>query len=430
MPHPARRLAHSDKKSIFAWVVYDYANSAFPTVISTFVFAAYFTKAVAPSETEGTFLLGNATAAAAFGVAVLSPILGAIADRSARLKPWLLSFSLATILITAALWTVEPDVSFAMRALILIALGTLTFELAGVFYNAMLVRLAPKEKLGRISGLGWAVGYAGGLSCLVASLFLFVQADPPPFGLDKDKVEHVRATALLVAVWFAIFSLPMLFLMKEQAPAASAKPPVSQSLSQLWQTVKSLRLSSPLGRFLLARMLYADGLTTLFAFGGVYAAGTFGMPFDEIILFGISLNVTAGLGAFAFGYIDDKVGSKETILIALGGLILFGVLALAAPDKLWFWVAGMALGLFMGPVQSASRTFMARLAGEKKQAEAFGLFAVSGKVTNFAGPLLLGWATLAFDSQRAGMATIILFLIAGALLLRGVRIDRADMGST
>lgn len=395
-------------------------------MITTFVFAAYFTRGVAPSETEGTFLWGNAMALSAAFIAIGGPILGAIADRTGRRKPWLMGLSLICILASAGLWFVLPDAAFVTRALVLVVIATIAFEYGTIFYNAMLADIAPPGALGRISGIGWGLGYLGGLSCLVVALFGLVQADPPPLGLDAETQEPVRATVLLVAAWFAVFSLPLLFMVPEPSGGRVEREPlgmaIGDGLRRIWRTLRDLDWRGPLARFLIARMLYADGLTTLFTFGGIYAAGTFGMSFSEIILFGITLNVTAGLGAIGFGWIDDRVGSKQAITWSLLGLIGFGILALVAPDATWFWVIGAALGTFMGPTQAASRSLMARLAPADQQAEMFGLFALSGKATNFAGPLVLGWATLAFDSQRAGMATIIVFLLAGLWLLRGVRV--------
>ncbi|EDP62853.1 Major facilitator superfamily MFS_1 [alpha proteobacterium BAL199] len=411
------------RRAVVGWCLYDWANSAFPTVVSTFVFAAYFTKGVAANETEGTYLWGNATAIAAVGIAILSPMLGAIADRTGRRKPWLAACTIVCILATAALWTVLPDPDYILRALVLVVIATLGFEFANVFYNAMLPSVAPPGRMGRVSGIGWGCGYAGGLVCLVVALFGLVKAEPPPFGLDPDTAEPVRATVLLVAIWFAVFALPTFLLVPEDDKAAGE--PLGQAIAdgcrQLWATLRRLDPRSPVARFLVAHMLYADGLTTLFTFGGIYAAGTFGMDFSEIIVFGIALNLTAGAGAMAFGWIDDWIGPKRAILAALVGLILFGALALVAPDKTWFWIAGMALGTFMGPAQAASRTLMAKLAPPEQSAEMFGLYALSGKATNFAGPLTLGWATLLFDSQRAGMATILAFLVVGFLLLLTVR---------
>lgn len=415
--------ASGSRAAVAGWCLYDWANSAFPTVISTFVFAAYFTKGVAASETEGTYLWGNAVAAAAVGIALLSPALGAIADRTGRRRPWLAAFTLACVLATSGLWFVRPDPADVPVALVLVVVATMAFEFAGVFYNAMLPSVAPPGAMGRVSGVGWGAGYAGGLACLVVALFALVQADPPPFGLDPATAEPVRATVLLVALWYAAFALPTFVLVPEGGRGGEPlRQAVGDGLKRLWATLRGLDPRSPTARFLVAHMLYADGLTTLFTFGGIYAAGTFGMDFSEIIVFGIALNLTAGAGAAGFGWIDDRIGPKLAILAALVGLMLFGGLALAAPDKTWFWIAGMAMGTFMGPAQAASRTLMARLAPADQRAEMFGLYALSGKATNFAGPLALGWATLAFDSQRAGMATILVFLTAGFLLLLTVKL--------
>jgi UMF1 family MFS transporter len=168
-------------------------------------------------------------------------------------------------------------------------------------------------------------------------------------------------------------------------------------------------------------MLYADGLATLFQFGGLYAAGTFGMSFAEIIQFGIALNVTAGIGAFLFAWVDDWIGAKPTIAISLVGLIGFGFAVLVVEDVAWFWIFALALGIFVGPSQAASRTLLTQMAPAAVRAQMFGLYALSGKATSFLGPALLGWATVALGSQRWGMATILLFWIAGLALLAFVR---------
>ncbi len=188
-------------------------------------------------------------------------------------------------------------------------------------------------------------------------------------------------------------------------------------LKNLWTTLKGLGPRSQVLRFLFARLIYNDGLNTLFAFGGIYAAGTFGMTTQEIILFAIALNLSAGIGSFLFGFIDDRIGSKNTILFAIGGLVLFGIAALVAEEKTTFWVLGVLIGLFVGPAQSASRTLMARLAPAEQRTEMFGLYALSGKLTAFLGPFLFGAATSLFETQRAGMAMVVVLLTVGGILL-------------
>jgi UMF1 family MFS transporter len=173
-------------------------------------------------------------------------------------------------------------------------------------------------------------------------------------------------------------------------------------------------------KFLIARLVFNDGLVTVFAFGGIYAAGTFGMSLSEVILFGVVLNLASGLGAFVFGFVDDKIGGKKTIVVTLVALIVATGIAVWAPTRMWFWIAGILIGLFVGPNQSASRSLMARFVPERHQAEFFGFFAFSGKATSFLGPLLLGFVAQSVNSQRAGVATVIAFFLVGGILLATV----------
>jgi len=407
------------RRARIAWCFYDWANSAFPTVIITFVFAAYYTKAVAIDEITGTSEWGYAISLSALAVAVLGPVLGAVADHGGRRKPWLGAFTGLCIVVTAWLWFARPgDASIALAVLIAVCVANFAFEMGMVFYNAMLPGLTAEGHLGRLSGWGWGLGYLGGLTCLALTLVGLVQPETPWFGLEKDTFEHLRATGPLVAAWFAVFSLP-LFLWTPDRPAS--KLPVGEAvrrgLRELKQTLSTITENAPVFRFLIARMIYADGINTLFAFGGIYAAGTFGMEFDELILFAIAMNVTAGIGAVLFGHMDDTVGPKKTIIVALMGLGVLGGALLVVENKALFWAFGLPLGLFVGPAQAASRSMMAHLAPPETVNEMFGLYALSGKATAFLGPALLGWVTVAFDSQRAGMATVLVFLLAGLVLL-------------
>ena len=408
--------------AIIGWCLYDWANSAFPTVITTFVFAAYFTKAVAADSISGTEQWGYAISASALAVALTGPLLGAIADHAGARKPWIAVLSLLCVVATTMLWFTRPDPADIIWALFFVALANYGFEMSMVFYNAMLAEIAPKKLIGRISGWGWGLGYAGGLLCLTVALVLFIDPKSALFGLDKAASEPVRATTLLVAAWFGLFSIP-LFMMTPDAPSSgiSMAAAIRRGLAEFVTTIKQVRQHANIFRFLIARMFYTDGLTTLFAFGGIYAAGTFGMGFSELIMFGIALNVTAGIGAALFGWIDDGLGSKKTIVIAVSALIVLSAAVLWAPTKTWFWILGMPLGIFVGPAQAASRSMMTHLAPPEMRNEMFGLYALSGKATAFMGPALLGWVTAMANSQRAGMATILVFFIIGLLLLIPIR---------
>jgi MFS transporter, UMF1 family len=247
---------------------------------------------------------------------------------------------------------------------------------------------------------------------------VFVQPSVPPFGLAKAGAEHVRATAIFTALWFAIFSVPI-FLWTPDRPATgrNLRASLKDGMVSLVQTLRGLRQHPATALFLLAQMIYMDGLNTLFAFGGLYAANAFGMPLEEVLMFGIALNLIGGIGAIAFAWIDDWIGPKRTIVVSIAAAIVFGAAILLVHSKTLFWPLGLALGVFFGPVQAASRSLMSRLAPAAIRAEMFGLYALTGKATAFIGPMALGWTTLAYGSQRAGMATILVFFVVGLGLL-------------
>ena len=408
-------------RGLFGWCLYDWANSAFPTVITTFVFAAYFTKAIAADEIAGTSQWGYAISLSGLAVAVLAPFLGAVADHGGRRKPWIAAFTLLCAVASALLWRAEADVSFVLLALVLMGIANFAFEMAMVFYNAMLPDLTPRDRIGRLSGWGWGLGYAGGLACLGVALVALVETETPIFGLDKDNAEHLRATGPLVAAWMVVFALPF-FLWTPDRPSRDLGPveALKRGWASLIDTLKRAREYKDLVRYLIARMIYIDGLNTLFAFGGIYAAGSFGMDFSELIMFGIAINLTAGLGAAGFAWVDDWIGPKRTIQIAVSGLAVLGAGLVLVEGKTLFWVFALPLGIFVGPAQSASRSLMAHLAPEEMRTEMFGLYALSGKATAFVGPAVLAWVTVLFDSQRAGMATILVFFVVGLVLLAGV----------
>lgn len=324
----------------------------------------------------------------------------------------------------ATLWSIEADSSFALRALVLVGLANFAFEMGMVFYNAMLADISPDEQIGRWSGWGWGLGYYGGLSCLVFLLFGFIQTETPLFGLDITSLEHVRASGPLVGVWLIVFALPLFLWTPDKPSSIKLAIATSRGLTTLLQTFRNLRQYQMVVRFLIARMIYTDGLNTLFAFGGIYAAGTFGFDSTaELIYFGIAINVTAGLGAVAFAWIDDLIGPKLVIIISVSALTLLAGSLLVIESKEMFWVIGTALGIFVGPAQSASRSMMARMAPKEIRTEMFGLYALSGKATAFMGPALLAVMTTAFDSQRAGMASILIFFVVGLVLLLRVKVE-------
>ncbi len=407
-------------RALWSWALYDWANSAFFTIILTFVFARYFSQSVVGDDVAGTEAWGSIVGAAGLVVAVLAPFLGAIADRGGRRKPWLVFFTLLCVVACAMLWFVRPTIDDFWWAAVWVGIGTLGAEFAFVFYNTMLPDLVESKRMGRWSGWGWGLGYVGGVACLLLALFGFVQTEGPILGIevDREQAEHVRATFALVAVWYLVFALP-LFAFTPDQPSKGLTPgeAVRSGLQQLKESVRNARNYGDILKFLVARMIYTDGLATVFAFGGVYAAGTFDMSQTEVLRFGIAINVAAGLGALALSWVDDWIGGRNTILLSLAGLIASATAILVARDVVWFWVFAMIIGIFVGPLQAASRSHMARVAPEHLRSQVFGLFTFSGKATAFVGPLLVGAVTAATASQRWGMSTIVVFFAVGFVLM-------------
>lgn len=414
-----------DLKTFFPWALYDWANSAFPTLITTFIFSTYFTEKVAINKIVGTHQWGDAIALAGLIIAITSPVFGAIADHEGRRKPWLFIFTLLCIVGSALLWTVHPHPNAAQWALTWVVVGTIGLEVGMVFYNAMLSDLAPESHTGRWSGWAWGIGYFGGLTALVIALFVFIKGDVSWLHLDTNSSEQIRIVGPFVALWFALFSWP-LFVFTPDRPSTGLGliTAARRGVLKLISTLISLRNLKEIFKFLVARMLYIDGLNTVFSFGGIYAAGTFGMNIGEVIQFGIAMNVAAGLGAIAFAWLDDFRGAKPTVLISLVILIVCATGMLITHSKLHFWLLGMGLSICVGPVQAASRSLLIHIAPKEIITEMFGLYAFSGKATAFIGPWLLGLVTLYTNSQRWGMATVLGFFIVGGLILLSVRTSR------
>ncbi len=408
----------AERASQIGWALFDWASSPFFVLIITFVFPAYFATSIAGDQAHGQALWGYGLGAGGLVVALLAAPLGAVADAGGRRKPWILAFAAAGTSATTILWFATPGQDSVVLALVCVAIGNIGLSVAAMFTNAMLPDIVSEAYIGRLSGWAWGFGYAGGLAALAVALVAFILPEEPLLRLDREQAEHVRIIGPLVAAWFAAFAWPF-FALTPDRPSRNLRfaSALREGLSRLGRSLGELRTRRNLLLFLLANMMYADGLVSLFAFGGVYVSGTFGMSLAEVILFGVVLNVSAGLGAFAFGWVDDRLGSRRTIALALGGLILASIAAVSVQTRPWLWVTGCLLGLFVGPVQASSRSLMAHLAPADRRAEYFGLLALSGKATAFASPLAVAIVTDATGSQRAGLATILAFFAIGFGLL-------------
>jgi UMF1 family MFS transporter len=441
------------RSAVISWIFFDWAAQPFFTLITTFVFAPYFATHVASDAASGQSLWGFATAAAGLMIALLSPVLGAIADASGRRKPWIAAFGALLVIGSCLMWFGKPgDVSVIPPLLVAYGIATIGAEFATVFNNAMMPTLVPPDRIGRLSGTGWAAGYVGGILSLILVLGFFA-ADPdtgrtlfgfkPLFGLDPVTHQGDRISGPLTGIWFIVFVLPMFWLTPDYPAKRRLSEALRAGLIELRETLGALPKQKSLAAFLLANMIYTDGLVSLFAFGGIYAAGTFGWNTIQIGTFGIILAIAGTFGAWLGGKLDDRLGPKRVIagsmLVLLFSIvvillvdkdqIMFVKVAPPAADGALFSGAaeraylllGCLIGAAGGPLQAASRTLLIHMAPKDRIAQYFGLFALTGKVTSFVGPLLIGVITAVTESQKAGMAVLVLFFVAGLVLLGRVR---------
>lgn len=420
------------KRTIWAWAMYDFANSAFTTLVVTFIYGAYFTKGIAPDEVIGTQWWSWAIAVTAIIVSVLSPILGALSDLGGYRK-WIMMFSTWCCVVSTT-FLFFPEQGQVFSALILFVIANVSFEFGTVFCNAYLPEIVSKERIGRASGFAWALGYIGGLLALAIALVFLVQPEIPIFGFSTENGENIRATNLLVALWVLVFSIPTFIWVQDRRPEKGKfKESVAASFKRLFHTFHELKDYKKVAKFLLARLVYNDALVTIFAFGGIYAAGVIGFTFEEIMILGIVLNITAGLGAFLMGYLDDTKGSQKIVqwtILFLSFACLLGFLAPIIPlwfievswlsSKLIFWIAAILIGFFSGPNQSASRSLMSHYTPAEKRNEFFGFYAFSGKATSFLGPLLFGWVTAIFGTQQVGILVILILFLFGYVLMKRI----------
>ena len=426
-----------NRKQVISWSLYDFANQPFTTIIVTFVYGAFFTKYIVNDEHIGTLLWSTAIAVTAIVVSILSPVLGALADSGGYRKFFLMIFTWICSVFSILLYF--PDSGDVYLALTLFVIANISFEMGCVFSNSYLPDLSQKENIGKISGFAWGLGFFGGLTALFLSLFFFPEMN----------TEGIKKINVLVGIWFLVFSVPTFLFVKDKNPEKLKKKHIKDTFKSLKKTLNQVRNYKIIANFLLARLFYNDGLITIFSLGGIYAVETLDFSFIEVMILGILLNISAGFGSFVFGYLEDKIGVLQIINISLWVLIVSTILAFLAPyldifsdvildvnffnyslyysltfPQLIFWVAGILIGLMIGPNQSCSRSLMSQLTPEKKQNEFFGFFALTGKATSFLGPLLFGIISN-FYSQQFALWVVIIFFIFGYFLLN--RIDFSEI---
>jgi UMF1 family MFS transporter len=450
---PAAASPTASRRGVLGWMLLDWANQPFATLITTFVFAPYFAATVVGDPVRGQALWGTAAALGGAALALLAPILGALADRTGAAKAWVLAFSVPYVVGCLGFWFATPalaDTTVVLAAFVLAFLGS---EFGTVFTNGMLPRLAPRAELGRISGSGWALGYLGGLVSLIVVLLFLVPAPGktttllgilPVFGLDPAAGEPARATGPLSAFWYVVFAVPF-FLWTPDAPARPLAGALGDGLRDLAATFRVARANRSFFAFLLASMIYRDALAALFTFGGIYAAGVLGWGIFQLGVFGIVAAAVGALGAWLGGRADREFGPRPVIVASIWALIGVSLVALlttrssvlgfpvGAGSKLpdtTFMIAGGLLGAAAGALQAASRTLLVHQSeGRVAPTQAFGLFALSGRATAFVGPALIAAVTALTGSQRLGVSPVILLYLLSLALLYWVKTDNEQPGT-
>ncbi len=445
-----------------SWALFEWARNPYVILVTIYIFAPYFSTTVVGDPVEGQSLLGYTNSISGFLIAVLAPFLGAIADKSGRRKPWIMVFVMVMVPAIFMLWFAEKDGGGIgiLPTLALIVLIAVMFEFSAVFHNAMLPSIAPATKVGSISGMALAFGNIGGLLLMVFVLYAFALPgtvdwsfipESTLFGLDQAAEEHNRIVGPLTAIWLLVFGLPLfLFTPDGREAPVRIKDAVTQGLTEVWVTVRQVSHYRNVALYLIARMIFNDGLVGILIFGGVYAAGTYGWGTIELLIFGIITSMSAAIGAVIGGAIDDRFGSRTAVLLAVGGTAALLVVAVSLqPDRLFFYYdiePGQAVwafpyfqtlpeilyflntqffGMFITVGFASARTMMARISPPELVTQFFGLYALSGTATAFLAPLLVGFFTDVFESQRAGFASLTSLLFIGFVMMLFVKEEQA-----
>ena len=450
------------KKRIWGWMAFDWATQPFYTLGLTFIFGPYFAvvateafmgqgleEAAADARAQWVWSLGQTVAGLI--IAFSAPLLGAWADNSGRKIPWIAAFSVIYVLASASIWGLTPDGGNLILMLVVFYVGFIAAESALNFVNAILPSLGTEKEIGRISGSGAAMGYWGGVVSLFIMLLIFAENDqgvtllgnPPPFGLDAEAREGTRSVGPFIAIWYVVFIIPFFLYVRDPKPVASRAGGIGEVWGDLLATLRSVARRKSLLNFLVGSMFYRDALNAVYAFGGVYAALVLDWSVVEIGVFGIVAAIAAAILTWVGGLVDQRVGPKPvitaciwvligvaTIIVGMSRESFFGVpLAEGStlPDII-FYICGAAIGGAGGALYAASRTLMVRHTHPDRPAEAFGLFALTGKATAFLAPALITIFTAATGSNQLGFLPVIFLFLVGLILLRWVNKngDRAE----
>ncbi|MDB4213357.1 MFS transporter [Octadecabacter sp.] len=449
-------MAQATKKRIWSWMAFDWASQPFYTVGLTFVFGPYFAVVAAEyfmssgvesgaAKAQAQSLWSSGQTVSGLIIAFTAPFLGAFADNSGRKIPWIAFFSVMFVVAISMIWMLTPEGAALYLVLILFFIAFIAAESALNFVNAILPSLGTKDEVGRISGSGAAFGYWGGVVSLAIMLLVFVEQDngrtifvglEPPFGLNPVEKEGTRFVGPFIAIWFAVFMIPF-FLWVRDVPTSGGKSTNLRAVAgDLWGTMKSVAQRKSLLNFLVGSMFYRDALNALYAFGGVYAALVLDWGITAIGVFGVVAAIAAAITTWIAGLADARFGPKPVIRVAVWLLILVSITIVGMSREQIFWIAlpiastlpdtvfyvcGAIIGGAGGAVYTASRSMMVRHTHPDRPAEAFGLFALSGKATAFLAPAGITLFTWWTGNTQLGFLPVIILFLLGLFLLRWVK---------
>ncbi|WP_027586687.1 MFS transporter [Acidipropionibacterium thoenii] len=416
---------------MLGWALWDPGTQPYASVITTFVFSVYIVSDSFGSNDLTSTSLSWTMALAGLLIALLAPVAGQWADRRGRRISLLKWLSWALAVMAGALFFVQAKASFLVLGLILLGVGTVISDVASSIYNGLLDDVAEPSKVGRISGLGWGLGYVGGILALLVIYIGWIKPTIGWFGVSSANGMDIRVSMLFCGAWILLLTLPTFIILRDppSAPRAAGEAPGSlwasyvelgHSIARLWRDHR------PIMVFLIASALFRDGLNGVFQFGGPIAKQTFGFSSSEVLIFGIAANLVAGVATIAFGLLDDRIGPRRVIILSLVVLIIAGVavFVLHGGGPMVFWIVGMAMCAFVGPAQSASRSYLARVCPAGMEGEVFGLYATTGKAVSFLAPLMFGiFITTGHllsggdNNQYWGILGIVVVLLAGLLAM-------------
>lgn len=411
-------------KKVWAWSMYDWANSAFSTTVMAGFFPIFFEKYWSnPDDViQSTYQLGWANSLASIVIAALAPFLGAIADRGSAKKKFLIFFCYMGVVMTGGLYMVGQG-QWQMAVMVYIA-ASVGFMGANIFYDSLLPSVAPKEKMNYVSSLGFAIGYIGGGLLFLINVLMYLH--PQWFGI-ADATTAIKLSFLSVAVWWGVFTIPLLLFVPE--PQISDSLPLVRAISagyrQLRITFIQIRQLKIIGMFLLAYWLYIDGVDTIIRMS-VKMGSSLGFEAGDLITALLMVQFIAFPAALGYNWFASKIGTKKAVLIAIGGYSVVTLLAYFMTVKLHFYILAALIGLFQGGVQALSRSLFTRLVPRGKEAEFFGFYNMLGKFAAVIGPIMMGWVTLATGNVRLGILSILILFISGALLLQKVDFEEGE----